>query len=152
LCQRRCCKLERISALLGLLNDYKNLPLAQRDYPIETRLLKRLGNLHQTLGRWVEAEKCYQQDLAICREFGDRVGEGQTLGNLALIQEAQGEIAGALELARQAEAVFEKTEDKTALERARARVAEWAKVAGQVPLPVNRSGNNPRTIITGTEA
>jgi len=91
----------------------------------EGKTLMNLGSVYGSQGRWAEAEKCYQKDLAICREFGDRVDEGKTLENLALLREAQGEIAGAMELARHAVAVFEKTEDKIALERARARVAEW---------------------------
>jgi len=32
--------------------------------------------------RFEEAIACYEQDIAICREAGDRYGEGQTLGNL----------------------------------------------------------------------
>ena len=33
--------------------------------------------------RFEEAIACYEQDIAICRETGDRYGEGQTRDNLA---------------------------------------------------------------------
>ena len=41
-------------------------------------------------GKWEEAIDCYQKSLVICREYGDRVGEGITLENFALLCEAQG--------------------------------------------------------------
>ena len=94
-------KLERITALNGLLDDYKNLSLAQRDRHVEVRLLTRLGNLHQTLGWWVEAERCYQQSLAICQEVGNRVGEGLTIGNLGVVCQSQGRWAEAEECYQQ---------------------------------------------------
>jgi tetratricopeptide (TPR) repeat protein len=84
---------------------------------------------YEAQGRWVEAEACYQQSLAICREFGDRVGEGQTLNNLGLLREAREDIAGALDFARQAVSVLEKTEDKAELEKARRLVTKWDQQA-----------------------
>jgi hypothetical protein len=60
---------------------------------------------------------------------GDRLGEGQTLENLALLRAAQGDITEALTLAREALQVFEATEDETAKERVRKLVAEWEQQA-----------------------
>jgi hypothetical protein len=53
-------------------------------------ILNNLDNVYRAQGQYAEAEACYQQSLAIKREFGDRVGEGKTLENLALLREAQG--------------------------------------------------------------
>ena len=46
-------------------------------------------------GRWAGAEKAYDQALQIKREFKDRVGEGQTLGNLGVVYQRQGRWAEA---------------------------------------------------------
>ena len=75
----------------------------------------------------MSAEDCYQQSSTIWREFKDRLREGTTLNNLALVREAQGDIAGALEFGRQAIAVLEKTEDKAALAKVQLCVAEREK-------------------------
>ena len=50
-----------------------------------------------------------QHSLALRRELGDRHGEGQTLANLALLRQAQGDKIAALGLAREALQVFEAT-------------------------------------------
>ena len=105
-------KIERIAALEGLLDDYKNLPLAQRDRHVEARLLARLGNLHHTLGRWAEAEKCCQQGLAICREVGERVGEGQMIGNLGVVYKSQGRWAEAEKCYQQSLEIFREVGDR----------------------------------------
>jgi len=39
---------------------------------------------HSMLRRFEEAITCYQQDIAICPETGDRIGGGQTLSNLGI--------------------------------------------------------------------
>jgi tetratricopeptide (TPR) repeat protein len=44
--------------------------------------LNTLGVAYRALGRLEEAVTCYQNALVICRETGDRYGEGQTVDNL----------------------------------------------------------------------
>jgi tetratricopeptide (TPR) repeat protein len=41
--------------------------------------------------RFEEAIACHEQDIAICRETGDRYGEGQTLDNLGNAYQEMGE-------------------------------------------------------------
>jgi len=65
--------------------------------------------------------------LAIWREVGDRVGEGKTFGNLALLRETQGDTAKALEFGRQAVAALKATEDRTDLEKVQGLVAKWER-------------------------
>jgi len=88
-------KQERIAAIENLLADYRALPPAQRDRYAEARLLKRLGTLYDVLRQWTEAEKRYQQSLAMYREIGDRVGEGLVLKNLGTVCHRQGRWAEA---------------------------------------------------------
>ncbi len=73
------------------------------------------------------------------REFGDRPHEGWALGNLALLREAQGDFAGALEFARQAVAVLETTEDTRTLAEARGLVAKWEEQVGSEQRQMGRS-------------
>ena len=86
--------------------------------------------MYDNQGRWAEAEAAYQQSLAIYREFVDYHGEGQALVNLALLRANQGDMAGALTLAREALQVLEATEDETAKERVRKLVTDWEQQAG----------------------
>ena len=58
-------------------------------------------------GRYDESLVAYDRSLEICREFKDRVGEGQTLTNLALLCEARGDVLAAIHLVRQAVAARE---------------------------------------------
>ena len=83
-------KQERIAAIESLLDDYRGLPSAQRDRRTEVRLLTRLGNLYDILGRWTDAETGYQQSLEISRKVGDRLGEGIILKNLGNVYGNQG--------------------------------------------------------------
>jgi hypothetical protein len=45
--------------------------------------LGNLGYAYAELRRFEEAIACYQQDIMICREVGDRYGKGRNLDNLA---------------------------------------------------------------------
>ena len=45
--------------------------------------LGNLGNASAEVRRFEEAIACYRQDIMICRDVGDRYGEGRNLDNLA---------------------------------------------------------------------
>jgi hypothetical protein len=59
------------------------------------------------------------------------VGEGKTLENLGLLRAAQGNLAGALALEREALRVRETTEDEAAKQEARRLVAKWEHSRGE---------------------
>ena len=67
------------------------------------------------------------------REFKDRVGEGQTLENLALLSKSQDRLPEAIEWARQAVAVLEATEARVACERARRTLERLERLASEGP-------------------
>ncbi|KAL9960719.1 hypothetical protein ACROYT_G034208 [Oculina patagonica] len=50
--------------------------------PGEGRAFGILGNLYQNLGDVKKATNCYEQQLKIAKEVGDRAGEGTAYGNL----------------------------------------------------------------------
>jgi tetratricopeptide (TPR) repeat protein len=81
--------------------------------------------VYDSQGRWQEAITSYEQSLVICREYGDRMGEGQTLENIALLYSAQGATEKALEWERQALAVLQTTQDARAVAKARGLIAQW---------------------------
>jgi tetratricopeptide (TPR) repeat protein len=81
--------------------------------------------VYQDQGRWPEAEAAYQDSLKINRQFGDRVMEGKTLENLALLRKAQADLPAALALEREALKVLETTQDEAAKRNARGLIAEW---------------------------
>lgn len=81
--------------------------------------LNNLGEALLHLGKREEAERCLCQSLEIRREFHDRPGEGETLRNLAELYASRGALPDALEAARLAVDVLEKTEDTAGLRRSR---------------------------------
>ena len=71
-----------------------------------------LGVIYRTLGQTEQAAEHHQQALAIARETGDRVGEGNVLGNLGLIYETLGQTEQAAEHYQQALAIARETGDR----------------------------------------
>ena len=92
-----------------------------------------MGIVYQLQGRYDEALDAYGRSLAIKREFKDRVGEGQTLENLALLSEAQDRLPEAIEWARQAVAVLEATEARADCEKARRTLERLERLASEGP-------------------
>ena len=68
--------------------------------------LHELGNLAYLRGDYNEAERLYRESLEIKKQLGDKAGLATTLAQLALLEEAKGNIDGALELTKQAEKMF----------------------------------------------
>ncbi|MBL6986228.1 MAG: tetratricopeptide repeat protein [Methylobacter sp.] len=68
----------------------------QESSKVKDGLLDRLGQLYDSLGDYDQALSCYQQALQISQDIGDRLGEGTTLNNLALIAHAKGDYDSAL--------------------------------------------------------
>ena len=63
----------------------------------EIERLWKLGIAYHRQGQWEEAEDCYQKSLEICREAGDRGGEGRTLINLGGLYSQQDRLEDAEE-------------------------------------------------------
>jgi tetratricopeptide (TPR) repeat protein len=85
----------------------------QRLEPMQqARIAYCLGWIYDDLGRKQEALRYYEQALAICREVGDRGGEGATLNNLGLVYDALGQQQEALRYFEQALAVCREVGDR----------------------------------------
>jgi hypothetical protein len=78
-----------------------------------------LGGCRSTAepGHRAEAVDCYQRDIVICRETGDRYGEGQTLGNLGYAYRELRQPGRAAECWREAAAAMRDAGDREAAAR-----------------------------------
>lgn len=67
------------------------------DTSAEGKHLGNLGGAYINLGRYSEAIRCLEQDLALCRLAGNRKGEGQALGSLGVAYSDSGDHNKAIE-------------------------------------------------------
>ena len=63
-------KRERAAALEGLISDYQELKLGEREGQALAGVLNQLGNLRYLLGEYVEAKRLYENSMKISQELG----------------------------------------------------------------------------------
>ena len=80
--------------------------------------LSKKVRLLALIGRWVEAEELYRQQLITLRERGDRAGEAHVLTSLADLVRRLGRGDEAEQLFREGESIAREIEDRTALAHA----------------------------------
>ena len=74
--------------------------------------LSEAGADFYRIARYADALPLFEQSLAICREIGDKAGEGATLNNLSQIYDARGDYATALTYLEQSLAISREIGDK----------------------------------------
>ncbi len=74
--------------------------------------LLQQGLKHYQASQFVPAIQSWQQALIVYREFKDRRGEGQTLGNLGLAYRNTGEYSKAINYQQQALTIFQELKDR----------------------------------------
>jgi len=96
----------------ALLADW--LPRICDSQDLQTRAngLNQTGKLHLHLGNFQTALPYLEQSLEICRQIGDRAGEGATLNNISQIFKAQGEYETALGYLKQSLDIFRQIGDR----------------------------------------
>ncbi|HKT48552.1 MAG TPA: tetratricopeptide repeat protein [Candidatus Acidoferrales bacterium] len=80
-----------------------------------SRALHNLGNIASMNSRLPEAEKYFEQAVAIRREIQDNVGLARGLGDLGLVHEHAGDLAGALKFYQESAAIARKVADAQAM-------------------------------------
>jgi tetratricopeptide (TPR) repeat protein len=90
--------------------------------------LRYLGQVAHQEGKTTAAVKAFSSSLPIWSDFRDHCREGILLTDLARLRASTGDAEGARALAAQAAGVLESTEDRPALQAARALLAELAPV------------------------
>ena len=83
-------KQQRLETLQKLLDEYQALPLDKRDQAMETRLLRKLAEIHGIRADYPQAVAYEQQALAIAQENGYQESEAASYNNLAELYRAQG--------------------------------------------------------------
>ncbi|MCI0489661.1 MAG: tetratricopeptide repeat protein [Blastocatellia bacterium] len=83
-----------------------------------------LGLAYRRLGEYRRAIEFHEQSLAIAREIGHRLGEGNALYNTSLALDKLGDRAEAIRLAEAALIIYESIEAPYA-EVARNQLKEW---------------------------
>ena len=78
------------------------------------RSLHQLGRLAQATGEVAEARRLYGESLKIAQDLGDKSGVAITLAQTASLEEQEGNLEHALDLIRQAEALFMELESPKA--------------------------------------
>jgi tetratricopeptide (TPR) repeat protein len=76
------------------------------------RYLNEAGYDFKRVSRYSEALPLYKQSLVICREIGDKAGEGTTLNNISQIYHAQGDYTTALKYLEQSLGICREIGDK----------------------------------------
>jgi tetratricopeptide (TPR) repeat protein len=87
------------SRSLETLNAAKSLAVDRID---QGRALKAIGDAQFALGNYEQAQRDYQEALAVRREVGDHTGIAQTLRNLGQVAQAMGNFKSALMFYQQA--------------------------------------------------
>ena len=66
-------------------------PLSREAGLLEAARLMELGNIEFNESKYVEAEKCFSSALDIFQKHCDRAGEGEAIGSLGIVYQAQGQ-------------------------------------------------------------
>ena len=100
-----------IAEMQALLSEYRSLPLRERDPLDEARILNRLGESHNILGGYAEAEPLLVEALAIRRKLLPvrHPDTATSLNNLAALYYNRGRYAEAEPLYVEALAIYRET-------------------------------------------
>ncbi|WP_269234524.1 tetratricopeptide repeat protein, partial [Klebsiella pneumoniae] len=74
---------------------------------VRARGLNNLGNFALDMSDFNVAQTAYEQSLALRREIGDRLGEGDTLNNLGILSACRSDFALELRYLQQAVALYQ---------------------------------------------
>jgi tetratricopeptide (TPR) repeat protein len=79
----------------------------------QAKLLDDLGRLYQAMGRLDDGLEVYEQSLKICRETGNKFGQGAILNNISQIYDARGDYTTALSYLEDSLEIRKEIGDKT---------------------------------------
>jgi CHAT domain-containing protein/Tfp pilus assembly protein PilF len=136
--------LDPLEEVLGILRGFG-------DREKEAQVLHFTGLVHYDLEESAKAVICYDQALAIRREFGYD-GEGATLFNLGLAHEDLNHLKRACQYYRKALAIFREAGDHDGLETAREALGEAAKELNRTGVAFYKAGKLRRAASTFKEA
>ena len=108
------------------------LSLAPSEHPDRADILARMGSASFDAGRYREAERTYEQALALFREAGDQLSVGTCLDRLATVLWDQGDPAGCRARLAEALTILEDLPHGTELADSYATLASERTVSGHL--------------------
>ncbi len=106
-------KKERVAALEGLIRDYQELELGERENYAFSVVLQTLGFLRHQLGEYEEARKLYELSLKIDQDLKDKSGASSSLHQLGILAEETGNYEEARKLYEQSLKINQDLGDKS---------------------------------------
>jgi tetratricopeptide (TPR) repeat protein len=105
-------KIEKASALEGLIRDYQELPSGERMDRSMANVLHGLGNIRYLLGVYNEAHQLYQDSMNIFQVLGDKSGVSKSLHQLGILAHNKGDLAEARRLYQESMKIKQELGDK----------------------------------------
>ena len=108
-------KIEKASALEGLIRDYLELPRGEGGDRSLANVLRTLGNLRYLLGEYDEAHRLNQKGLKISQDLGDKSGVSTSLGQLGNLAYVTGDLDEARRLYQESLKISRDLGDKSGI-------------------------------------
>ncbi len=108
-------KIEKASALEGLIRDYQELPRGERTDRSLASVLRSLGNIRYLLGEYNEAHRLYQESMKISQDLGDKSGVSRSLHQLGNLAYVTGDLAEARRLYQESLKISQDLGDKSSV-------------------------------------
>lgn len=125
-------KMEKASALEGLIRDYQELPSGKRTDRSLATVLHSLGNIRYQLGEHNEAHRLYQDSLKIYRELGDKSGVSRSLHQLGMLAQETGDLDEARRLYQDSLKISQELGDKNGVSRSLHQLGNLAFATGDL--------------------
>jgi tetratricopeptide (TPR) repeat protein len=124
-------KIERATALDGLIGDYREMPRGERENRAFAEVLRRRGDLHYLLGEHNEAFRMYEESLKISEEIGDRCDVSRSLHRLGILAQDNNEYDKARKYYQKSLKISQEIEDKNRLSKSLHQLGMLAQDIGE---------------------
>ncbi|MFZ2472817.1 MAG: tetratricopeptide repeat protein [Methanothrix sp.] len=125
-------KMEKASALEGLIRDYQELPKGERTDRSLATVLQSLGNIRYQLGEYSEAHRLYLESLKISQDLGDRSGVSGSLHQLGMLAQHTGDLDEARRLYQDSLKISQELGDKNGVSRSLGQLGILAQETGEL--------------------
>jgi tetratricopeptide (TPR) repeat protein len=125
-------KMEKASALEGLIRDYRELPSGERTDRSLAAVLHSLGIIRYLLGEHNVARRLYQESLQISRDLGDKSGVSISLHQLGMLAQDTGDLAEARRLYQESLQISRDLGDKSGVSISLHQLGTLAKNTGDL--------------------
>ncbi|MGV8174071.1 MAG: tetratricopeptide repeat protein, partial [Methanothrix sp.] len=125
-------KMEKASALEGLIRDYREMPRGERTDRSLAAVLHSLGNVRYLLGEHNEARRLYQESLKTSHDIGHRRGVSSSLHQLGMLAQDTGDLAEARRLYQESLKISQDLRDKSSVSNSLHQLGTLAQDTGDL--------------------